>query len=370
MTLKTWFSLGLLVLLVHLVLLQKIPLHVPALPQEGSSSFATRTVVLATSSKPAPSKTVAIEGKPARRTAPKPKPVRQPVTAPAPSVPADISSAMAAADTTDTDVNPVVEPTAEPIASPASAPASVPIPATEQPLVSAEPAPVMEAGPVLPVQEVAFRADGLPGSVKLVYRVDANKFPYTLRSELTWQHDESSYQAHLSINALGQSRVQTSRGTIDQLGLAPERFSDKYRSELAAHFNRAQGLVSFSANTPSIPLQPGAQDRLSVLAQLAALVASAPQGFSPGTTLQVQTIGPRSADLWLFTFGNMETLELPGGTQQGLKLVRQPRQMYDQKLEVWLAPGLAYLPARIRITEANGDYVDQKWEATAATVSP
>lgn len=115
---------------------------------------------------------------------------------------------------------------------------------------------------------------------------------------------------------------------------------------------------------------PGAQDRLSVLAQLAALVASAPQGFSPGTTLQVQTIGPRSADLWLFTFGNMETLELPGGTQQGLKLVRQPRQMYDQKLEVWLAPGLAYLPARIRITEANGDYVDQKWEASEATVSP
>ena len=229
---------------------------------------------------------------------------------------------------------------------------------------------MVAAGPVLPVQEVAFHADGLPGSVKLVYRVDANKFPFTLRSELTWLQDGSSYQAHLSIHAFGQSRVQTSRGAIDQLGLAPERFSDKYRSELAAHFNRALGLVSFSANTPSIPLQAGAQDRLSVLAQLAALVASAPQGFSPGTTLQVQTIGPRTADLWLFTFGDMETLELPGGIQQALKLVRQPRQTYDQKLEVWLAPGLAYLPARVRITEANGDYVDQKWEASEAAVGP
>lgn len=368
MTLKTWLSLGLLVSLVHLVLLQKIPLKLPVSPQEGSPSFATRTVVLATSSKPAPSKAAAIQGKPARRTAPKPIP--QPATAPAPSGPADISSTMAAADTTDADVNPAVAPTAEPSASPASAPASAPTPAMEPPLALAEPAPVIEAGPVLPVQEVAFRADGLPGSVKLVYRVDANKFPFTLRSELTWQQDGSSYQAHLSIHAFGQSRVQTSRGTIDQLGLAPERFSDKYRSELAAHFNRAQGLVSFSANTPGVPLQAGAQDRLSVLAQLAALVASAPQSFSPGTTLQVQTIGPRSADLWLFTFGNMETLELPGGTQQGLKLVRQPRQTYDQKLEVWLAPGLAYLPARVRITEANGDYVDQKWEASEAAVSP
>ncbi|MCM2340949.1 DUF3108 domain-containing protein [Rhodoferax sp.] len=366
MTLKTWLSLGLLVLLVHLVLLQKIPLKLPASPQEGSPSFATRTVVLATSSKPVPSKAAAIQGKPARRTAPQSKPIPQPVTAPAPSGLADISSTMAAADTTAR----AAEPTAEPIASPASAPGSAPTPAAEQALAIAKPAPVIEAGPVLQVQKVTFRADGLPGSVKLAYRVDANKFPFTLRSALIWQHDGSSYQAHLSIHAFGQSRVQTSRGTIDQLGLAPERFSDKYRSELAAHFNRAQGMVSFSANTPSIPLQTGAQDRLSVLAQLASLVASAPQGFSPGTTLQVQTIGPRSADIWLFTFGNMETLELPGGTQQALKLVRQPRQTYDQKLEVWLAPGLAYLPARIRITEANGDYVDQKWEASEAAVGP
>jgi hypothetical protein len=31
---------------------------------------------------------------------------------------------------------------------------------------------------------------------------------------------------------------------------------------------------------------------------------------------------------------------------------------------VELAPALGYLPARIRITEANGDYVDQQWLAT------
>ena len=219
-------------------------------------------------------------------------------------------------------------------------------------------------------QNPAFRADALPASVKLAYRVTANKFPFRLSSELVWQQHDRSYAARLSISAFGQSRVQTSRGQIDQFGLAPERFSDKTRSEVAAHFNHAQGMVSFSANTPSVPLQPGAQDRLSVLIQLATLVASAPQHFTPGTTLRVQTVGPREADLWLFTFGDMETLELPSGHQQGLKLVRQPRQIYDQKLEVWLAPALAYLPARIRITEANGDYVDQQWVVSESADNP
>ena len=53
-----------------------------------------------------------------------------------------------------------------------------------------------------------------------------------------------------------------------------------------------------------------------------------------------------------------------------LRLVRNPRREFDQKLEVWLAPGLAFLPARIRITEANGDYVDQKWSSSESADSP
>ena len=80
--------------------------------------------------------------------------------------------------------------------------------------------------------------------------------------------------------------------------------------------------------------------------------------YGPGTTLTIQTIGPRDADLWLFTFEATETLELPGGTLQGIKLVRNPRQAYDQKVEVWLAPQLGYLPARIRITAVSYTHLD------------
>ena len=204
----------------------------------------------------------------------------------------------------------------------------------------------------------------VPDSVRLQYKVDANKFPFGASAELQWQQNSQSYDARLTLSAFGQTRTQTSRGQVTPDGLAPIRFSDKFRSEMAAHFNRAQGKVTFSANTPDAPLLAGAQDRLSILVQLAAMLAGDPAHYPPATTISIQTIGARDADTWLFTVENAETLNLPGGQQATLKLVRNPRQEFDQKVELWMAPALGYLPARIRITEPNGDYIDQKWQAT------
>lgn len=379
MRLKIWLWLTLAVVLLHLALLQALPLSRPVTSTTSGPGPATRTVLLTRTPAPGAAQADATRQTqaktPAHRT-PARKPVAQAKRATEPAIsdtgPAALVSVDANAAASQTPAELLTEPPVRGASAPALAAIS-PAGAAEN-TAEAEVSPLAtlapEANPPRPTTEVAFDADSLPPSVKLVYQVEANKFPYSLNGEFLWQRREQTYQAQLSISTFGQTRVQTSRGQMDEFGLAPERFSDKYRSEVAAHFNRAQGLVSFSANTPSLRLQPGAQDRLSVLVQLAALVAGAPQNFGPGTTLQVQTIGPRDGDVWLFTFGDMENLALPGGPQKGLKLVRQPRQPYDQKLEVWLAPGLAYLPARIRITEANGNYVDQKWLASQAADTP
>ncbi|MDO9196750.1 DUF3108 domain-containing protein [Rhodoferax sp.] len=210
----------------------------------------------------------------------------------------------------------------------------------------------------------AAMAYTVPGSVIIKYKVESNKFPFSAGAELVWRQDGASYEARLELSVFGQTRVQTSRGQVTPEGLAPTRFSDKYRSEVAAHFDREKGKVTFSANTPDVPLLAGAQDRLSILVQLAAMIAGDPGHYPEATTIAIQTIGPRDADTWLFTVGGEETLSLPGGEQATMKLVRNPRQEFDQKVELWLAPALGYLPVRIRITEPNGDFVDQKWLAT------
>lgn len=204
----------------------------------------------------------------------------------------------------------------------------------------------------------------VPGSATIKYKVESNKFPFSASAQLLWQQDGESYETRLELSAFGQTRVQTSRGQVTPEGLAPTRFSDKYRSEVAAHFDREKGKVTFSANTPDVPLLAGAQDRLSILVQLATLIAGDPAHYPQATTIAIQTIGPRDADTWLFTVDKEETLALPGGELATLKLMRNPREEFDQKVELWLAPALGYLPVRIRITEPNGDFVDQKWLAT------
>ncbi|MBP7413433.1 MAG: DUF3108 domain-containing protein, partial [Giesbergeria sp.] len=99
--------------------------------------------------------------------------------------------------------------------------------------------------------------------------------------------------------------------------------------------------------------------------QLGALLAGAPERYPKGTRISLATVGASSADIWSFTVGAEETLHLPVGEVRALKLQRLPRRDhdYDQKAELWLAPSLGYLPARIQITQSNGDFADLRLRA-------
>ena len=346
---KTPVTLTLAVLLAHLAIL-RTPLMRPVLQQnEAPRAFSTRTIeLIAPRLTPAPQARV-------RRAALPHRSLPAPASADRSDSPQIAELKPASSDAVAPPPTMVETPEAE---------SKRPEAATLQDAISSNDDQLAPAPRALREYAVLTDAERLPRSVRITYQVQSNKFPYSLNGELLWQHDDASYNARLVFNAFGQARVQTSRGQITPQGLAPIRFSDKYRSEVAAHFNREQGKVTFSANTPDVPLLAGAQDRLSILVQLAALVGSAPNRYAPATTITIQTIGPRAADTWLFTVGETETLNLPGGEQATLKLVRNPREEFDQKVELWLAPALGYLPARVRITEPNGDFVDQKWLST------
>lgn len=337
---KVWLLLGLAILMLHLAALRAFPIHLVGMATQAVPwTFETRTVMI-----PLPADvthTAPPRVEPTPKTAPQAEnSVQQDAMSPATQVPEESS------------------PTT-PLTESAKPEAKEPEPPTE---TTPEPPPPPTVAP-RQLREAALKlsAEVIPASIKLVYEVQTNKFPYRLNGELVWLRLDGGYEASLMFGAFGQKRIQTSRGQVDAEGLMPERFADKFRSELAAHFNRQLGKVSFSANTPDVPLLAGAQDRLSVLIQLAAMAASDPGRFTSATTLTIQTIGPRDGDLWLFTVSGTDTLTLPGGALDAIKLTRNPRQPYDQQVDIWLAPSLGYLPARIRITESSGDYVDLKW---------
>ncbi len=260
---------------------------------------------------------------------------------------------------------------ATPAEPPASAPvqvASAPPPPNSEPVAGVDITPpgAVGTGHAFSTSPPPVR---LPPPTRLIFEVSgqAKKFAYSARAELLWQHDGSRYQARQEVSAfLVGTRSQSSVGQISPQGLLPERFSDRARSEQAAHFDYAKGRVTFSANTPEAPMGPGAQDRLSVFIQLGALLAADPGRFVPGTQITLTTVSARSADRWTFSVEAPETLDLPAGATATLKLQRLPRKDYDQKAELWVAPALGYLPVRIRLTQANGDFADLQLRSSSA----
>jgi len=78
----------------------------------------------------------------------------------------------------------------------------------------------------------------------------------------------------------------------------------------------------------------------------------------------IPTATTREAQAWVFRVIGEEILALPGGALAALKLERPPRREFDQRVELWLAPGLDYAPVRLRLTNPDGGWVDQRWSST------
>jgi len=207
----------------------------------------------------------------------------------------------------------------------------------------------------------------VPAPFELRYQVTAvaRRQPVQGTSQLLWTQSEDGYEASFDVMVDGMAaRRQHSAGQVTAEGLRPLRFAEKIRGEQATHFEREAGRVSFSNNRPAVALLAGAQDRLSVLIQLSAMFAGDPGKYPPGTSIVVQTATTREAENWVFTVEAQEQLQLPAADMTTVKLIRLPRGEYDPRMEIWLAPGKAYVPVRLRLTQPNGDWVDHQWSAT------
>jgi hypothetical protein len=209
----------------------------------------------------------------------------------------------------------------------------------------------------------------IPGSVRLSLAATAQVGATPMSGvfgELVWLHDGEHYDARLTLKFLFATiRGWHSTGAIGKTGVEPLRYMDKRRNkpEVASHFVRDQGKVVFSNNAPSETLLAGAQDQLSVLMQLSAMLAGDPPRYPPGSVIAVQTVGPRSAEIWTFGVGEEEQLTVPAGNFAVRKLTRNPRLPFDDKVEVWLAPELGYLPVRLKLTQPGGDFADMQLRA-------
>ena len=338
-----------MVLSLHLCLLLGIS---DTLPWTVSASDTSRTGPLQIRWLPSPSGTAPSDPSPDRSA------VMTPAAALSPSAPTQASDAVPVQPTPDTREAPAgtTQATLTPASSVDAAPqTSDPNPPPPQ----AEDASTALVAANLTLPELTTAT--LPPSALLRYRLLGQEkgMNYQASAELRWQHNDSAYAMSLSIRAfLLGSRHWRSVGQIGSAGLAPTRFSDSWRSERAAHFDRPQQRIVFSSNAPTVPLQAGAQDQVSLYAQLAAVMAEHGTRLPPGSHLEIQTATVRDALPWLLTLEKSETLQLDGQSLSTLKWVCQRRNRFDAQVEFWVSAAHDWLPARIRITQTNGNFID------------
>lgn len=198
-------------------------------------------------------------------------------------------------------------------------------------------------------------ATRLPPSITLRYQLMRGAL--TGSGELRWQLDGGRYRLQLDGAVLGVNVLsQTSEGAIDAAGVAPQRFTDQRlrRAPQAANFQREAGKITFSGPSLELPLAPGAQDRLSWMIQLAAVVEADPLRWSDASqAITLQVVGARGdAATWVFHGVGPATLQLPEGSVRTLHFRRDPRGPYETTVDVWLDPQRHHLP--VRALQRNG----------------
>lgn len=269
-------------------------------------------------------------------------------------------------------------------AEPASAPASAP-----EPEPVAAPVPVAEAASAPPAIAAAERAsapvDGEPGpewplSTRLSYGLTGNyRGPIHGQAQVEWLRKGRDYQVNLDV-AVGPSfaplitRRMSSQGQLTPDGIAPQRFDEETKFILG---DARRISVFFLAGEVQLasgvrePLPRGGQDAASQFVQLTWLFLTRREPLQAGHVVQFPLVLPRRQYAWQYEVLGEEVLDTPMGALPTWHLKpSRPPAGGDLSAEVWLAPGLQYLPVRILIRQDAETSVDLMLKGAPLQAAP
>jgi len=180
-----------------------------------------------------------------------------------------------------------------------------------------------------------------------------------------WSSDGQRYEMVVSVPLPFVGTFSwTSKGRVDAFGLAPDQYIEKrgHRPEDVTIFNRTDKQIVFTRTPNSLALPDGAQDRFSMVMQLASLVRGNPEAYRPGVTREFYVADNDSGETWPITTIGDETVGTDHGYVTARHFMRLPRREGDRRrIDVWLAPSLGWLPVRLLQTEPNGTQFELVW---------
>jgi hypothetical protein len=219
-----------------------------------------------------------------------------------------------------------------------------------------------------------------PKATRVTYKVQGY-----LRGEIhgsakvEWIRQDMRYQVHVdalvgpSFAPLGSQRW-TSEGVITDEGLAPERFESinklliKTSPAKVVTFDEAEVTLP---NGDRVPKLPGVQDPASHYIQLAYQFILKPEQLRVGATIEMPMAWTKRQEVVIYDVLSEEALDTPLGKIDTFKL--KPRKMTEQKgdvlAEIWLAPGLQYLPIRMLFRQGPETYLEMHMDKAPQQVA-
>jgi hypothetical protein len=235
--------------------------------------------------------------------------------------------------------------------------------APAQAAAASAPAPAPASQPA-PAQAASGDKFSVPPSGELRYDTLVNGV-VNQTGTIHWSNNGQHYEMIVSIPLpFVGPYVYSSKGHIDGFGIAPEQYSEQRGRRAAdiAIFNRETKQIVYTKTPQSQPLADGAQDRFSVVMQLASLVRGDPDKYKPGVTRQFSVADNDSNEIWPMETVGDESVHARDGFTTARHFTRLPRREGDRrKLDIWLAPSLGWLPVRILQTEPNGMQIELLW---------
>ena len=216
-----------------------------------------------------------------------------------------------------------------------------------------------------------------PPSTRLSYTLTGDyRGPIQGKARVEWLRSGARYQVHLDVEiAPLMARRMSSDGLLTESGLQPQRYEEETRMLLRSTRRRLllfePGRVVLPGQEP-VPAPVGVQDTASQFVQLTWLFTTRPHLLRPGESVEMPLALPRRVGRWVYDVVRQETLETPVGRVPAWYLRPRPELPGRTELavEVWIAPTLQYLPARIRIQQDTEGHVDLLLERLPQQAAP
>lgn len=244
---------------------------------------------------------------------------------------------------------------AESTAAPASATASAP----EQAVASA-------AAPTASVPAVG-NLDTWPVDTRVVYRLTGYyRGDLTGSGRVQWQRQDDRYQVRVDLDfgLFGYSFM--SQGEVAATALLPRAYQEQSPNRTRVVRMDPDRIVLNDGRTID---KPGAvQDTASQFVEIAHRLATGQAKLEVGQSTHIYLARPGGVDEWVYDVVGREVIATPNlGNVEAFHLkprpITKPRGPFTA--EMWYAPTLQYLPARIRVnmgTEAHVDLVVDRIE--------